>query len=786
MKFINVHNVELKTIRIKRMNTRIKKIISVILVLSVIVAVVSSAAIFFMKECEKKKYNHVEKINLQSYVGNNVLSDSAFDNGLVCQLFNSYNPQQADSNFDKGQFSILLYNINDNESVFFPIHKPSQRTINDEGSKESFTYLYDNIAIANDLIIVCFTTAKYVENDSESKTLSYFEPTIFIYSKDGEFQGEFSLKEINEIDAAMIPNQGSLVADSRYIYAISSSYTNISSPDRSRDIKNEENFDNYLTVYDYNGDCVYYEKVSMNSSLTKSFGAGAILCDDGKVSLVNGDKVQVLNDIVSFDYVLQSDNEEYLIVYQKNKSIYGYKAEDKKITKLMTLSNDIQMSINFQEAYFWKDEIYCAYNEGTVMSDTLFQLKRGKGKKQEDNGKKLVIGTTNEFFSLGSLSTEFHENHPEYQIEIREFESEEQLMEAIIKNEQIDLVDLSSINQKTLEDKSLLEDLYSYIDADNELSWEDLNEDVMKVFETDGHLYEAFPGYFPVTILVKSSEMEQEWNYEQIMNLAYENTSLFYREEMLDYAYLRYKNAICSNDLNKKKCDFSTPQFVSEFEKTKNYDSYESMLANESDELNLLDIFEKRGMIETSLSIYDLAFISYYNENNNDEMIIAGYTLEDGNYSFYGEAIKVGILSNSYQKDLAWEFVRPYFTKEFQTVECFRNGFFPTRRDSIELLNKVICAKDEQIIECIGSVSKYSGNRAFDYQYDNIEWGPAELTNIQQYEKALLPAIMYPIKDEIYLMLIEEAEPYWNGNKSSKECLDTVNSRVSIYLKERE
>lgn len=767
------------------MNKRLKKSIIIILALVAIVAVVSATAIFFVKQRDKK-YNHIDKINLQSYAGNNVLSESAFDNGYICQIFNSYNPQETDSNFEEGKFYILLYNINDNESVFYPIQKPSQRTMKDDDSRESFTYLYDNIAMVDDLIIVSFTTAKYIENNAGSKTLSYFEPTVFLYSKDGDFQGEFPLKEITDIDAAMIPNQGSLVADGNYLYAISSANTNISTPERNRENKNEEIFDNYLTVYDYKGDCVYYKKISMNSSLTKAYDEGAILCDDGKISFINGDLEQAVNDINSINSVLQCGNGNYSIVYQKKNSIYGYNAENNKSTKLMTLSNETQMRITSQGAYYWNDEIYCAYNEGSVTSDTLIMLKRGKEKEQKDNGTKLVIGTTNEFFSLGKLSTDFHKMHSEYQIEIREYESEEQLIEAIAKSEQIDLVDLSSINQKTLEDKGLLVDFYKYIDADSDLSRDDFNEDVMKIFETDGHLYEAFPGYFPVTILVKSSVMEQNWNYDQLTNIAEKNSSFFYREEMLNYAYLRYKNAIYSNESTSSSCNFTNSLFLTEFEKTKDYTSYEALFSNETDNINIMDIFEKRGMIETSLNIYDLAFMSYYNENNSDEMIIAGYTMDDGNYSYYGEAISLGILSNSSQKDMAWEYVKPYFTKEFQTVECFRSGFFPTRKDSLNLLNEVICSKNDKKIECIGDISAFSGNRAFDFQYDTIEWGPANLSNIQQYEESLVPAIKYPTKNEIYSMLAEEAEPYWNGNKSAKECMDTVNSRVSIYLKERE
>lgn len=767
------------------MNKRLKKSIVVILAL-VALAVVFTTAISFTKEREKKKYNHIDKINLQSYVSTNVLSESAFDNGYICQIFNSYNPQESDSSFDDGKFYILLYNLENNESVFFPLQKPSQRTIIEDGSRAEYTYLYDNIAMAKDSIVICFTTVKRIENESHTKNLSNFEPVVFLYSKDGVYQGKFSLNEITDIDAAMIPHQGSMVADSKYIYVISSANTNLSTPEGKRENKSEETFDNYLTVYDYNGDCVYYRKVSADYYLTKSFGEGAILCDNGKVSLINGDKEQTVNEINAFDYVLQSENENYSIVYRKKNSIYGYNVDDKKSTKLMTLSNETQMRINSQAGYYWNDEIYCAYNEGSIMSDTLFVVRRGKEKTQEDNSKKLVIGTTNEFFSLGSLSTEFYKNHSDYQIEIREYENEAKLIEDIAKNKQIDLVDLSSVNQKVLEDKCLLEDYYSYVDADSEMSRDDFNEEAMKVFETDGHLYEAFPGYFPVTILVKSSVMEQGWDYDQLANIAQKNSSSFYREEMLNYAYLRYKKEIFSNELSQDTCDFSNYLFMTEFEKTKNYDSYETMFANDSDELDLLNIFEIRGMIETSLDIYDLAFISFYNENNDDEMIIAGYSLEDGNYSFYGEAISVGILSNSSQKEMAWEYVRPYFTKEFQTVECFENGFFPTRKDSLNLLNEVICAKDEQRIECIGDISKFTGKRAFDYQYDSIEWGPANLVNIQQYEEKLFPAIKYPTKNEIYSMLAEEAELFWNSNKTSKGCLDTVNSRVSIYLKERE
>lgn len=204
-----------------------------------------------------------------------------------------------------------------------------------------------------------------------------------------------------------------------------------------------------------------------------------------------------------------------------------------------------------------------------------------------------------------------------------------------------------------------------------------------------------------------------------------------------------------------------------------------------AEEIDLISLLEKRGSVETSLNIYDLAFLSYYNDNNNQDIIIAGYPMEDGNYSFYGEAIQVGILSSSKQKNLAWEYIRPYFTSEFQTIECYRNGFFPTRKDVLNILNEIICLKSEKEVQYVGVLQEYSGNRALDYTYNDIQWGPADIVKVQKYEEELSHAKKYPSKDRIQSILLEESESFWEGNKTAQDCLKVVNSRVKIFLEER-
>ena len=752
-------------------------------------------AIIVALKISNKGNTYVESLSLQDINDSNICMFGSFHNGKLIQYMvpgNKSNPAEGIS-YENGH-SFLFYDLANKTSESVQITDPSalKEKIESlsEGEYTEDMYAYKSISITNEYIFLSFVNYRFKRKEGVQKgKIQYINPVIYMYSLDGEYIRDFSLEDSESLDAILIPSEGNMVCDDNYLYIICQSDYMHSSKEITRrgdagDF-NPENAEYYLAVYNFEGDLLKTDEVSGKARLTASLYNGAILQDGKKVVFFQGTQSKNVKNNFKDSYVIQSSDSKYDFLYLKDYDVFGYDIDSAKSKRIIKSDQDnianMQITVS-GTAYYYNDKIYNSYNNA-AFQDMLVVLNQGKDKNSNKNVEKKLriacIGTPTE----GRLNQIFRAKHPDYEVEFVEFENEGQFLEAIGKGEQIDIVNLGGLDENNLIEKNLLEDYYLYIENETSLSKDDFIPEVMNVFEADGSLYEATSGYFPLTVLAFESVLtdKKEWNYETLNSIMQDNPKEFYREEVLDYAYVYMQDEL----INGKNCDFTIPGFVEVFENSKKYRSMQDIYGfNDDENVDWIALLEKRKFVKTMVSYTDLAFLSDYNKNHSEKIIILGQPTKEGNVSFYAESVKYGILSSSNEKEVAWDWVKPLFSKDYQLTECYMNGFFPTRKDVLAELNTIICATDSINISSIGEISEFESNTAFGYSYPDLKWGAADLSEVEKNEKDLQNASKYNGSDMIYGILREEADAYWIGSKNAKDCLDVVNSRVKIYLGE--
>ena len=144
--------------------------------------------------------------------------------------------------------------------------------------------------------------------------------------------------------------------------------------------------------------------------------------------------------------------------------------------------------------------------------------------------------------------------------------------------------------------------------------------------------------------------------------------------------------------------------------------------------------------------------------------------------------VRLAMSAQSECKEGAWQFIRGFFSEEYQQAACTTSAAkFPVRVDVLEWLGE-----QELTSTPNESVNGYSENGYYLYgEYKEVP---------PMTEEDVAKAIAYLkkvnrveyVNYEVYGIVTEEVEPFFAGQKSAKEVAKIIQSRVSIYLAEQQ
>lgn len=357
--------------------------------------------------------------------------------------------------------------------------------------------------------------------------------------------------------------------------------------------------------------------------------------------------------------------------------------------------------------------------------------------------KLFVLATSGYGGSLGRIIGKFNRENSEYKIEMHQydFHDSDRLRTEIIAGKGPDIVDVWTIPLSGDVSK-LFVDLLPYLENDTDISVNDFIPNVFEAAKIDGALYYAMP-----TINIRTVAVADD--------AAVESKDLSFDEYIAQFKNYDGKSASVSqlgpNDILLNAFPIIWKDIVTETENGAPVVD-KALLAKW---LEFCKTAPSYGLdFET---IYGWLRIKRVSINMEADAKFIGYPSEkSGGVVALPELLCFAILSNSEHKDAAWEFMKLALSYEYQNESIFS---IPTRIDSFEKflenslaaefeIKEMDCEKMRKIVESVDIV--YFGRH-----------------------------------DSAANILAEEAAGYFSGQVKLEDAVNSISSRLDIYLSEQ-
>lgn len=364
----------------------------------------------------------------------------------------------------------------------------------------------------------------------------------------------------------------------------------------------------------------------------------------------------------------------------------------------------------------------------------------------------------------------FNERNDSFQVVVKDYQYKDEYDAAqmIASGDYPDII-YSTYNTfiAGLVEKDCLEDLSVYIDRSSNLSMEDLSGNVVEAYtdQVTGKLF-ALPDHYTIeTLYGTKAELEEGgWTTEQFLDWLAEHPNA----QALHFPAKRDIFDVCIDGMLEQsngKINLNEEELKLFAEKLKNlemvdtseYSLNEMMELYENDASRLGDNIENLGQIAIAENEY------------KEEFVVKGYPGADGMPRAYINSPAMSILSTSEVKQGAYEFLEFYlmYVEKTQGEVMREHGTFRLTidRDSMEKAKQRLL----QTTDFLGTPCTFT-ERQVDEVLDIIPY-------VRRKDYSL---------DTLRNLIWEELEYYLEGKKELEETCRIIQSRVHVYLGERE
>jgi len=410
-------------------------------------------------------------------------------------------------------------------------------------------------------------------------------------------------------------------------------------------------------------------------------------------------------------------------------------------------------------------------------------------------------------YDMQESIVKFNRTSPDYRIEVldySEYNTEEdysagltKLTTEIMAGNVPDIIDLNGLPYSKIASKGLLEDLTPYLAADSELNGK-LLPNVVEALSVGGKLYRTASSFNVITAVGAASIVGDTpgWTLKDLKTaLSYmpegctpfdETTT---QSEVLNYALCMELDKLVDWDTG--KCSFDTGLFAEALEFSamfpKEYDWNNYSYDDSSSEYARIANGQQMLLLQW---FYDFDTIQYINAIFGGNATYIGFPTSDGvgsamNFNENGYAIS----AKCSNKDIAWQFVRTMFTKDYQLSKTWS---FPTNSDALA----------ERVKEATTPYyeTDWEGNFVLDENGNKIEqsrgtwgWGgyEVEIYALTEEEAAevvdMLTSVdkVYNYDEELMNLITADCEAFFAGQKSADEVGKLLQSKMTIYVGEQ-
>ncbi len=462
-------------------------------------------------------------------------------------------------------------------------------------------------------------------------------------------------------------------------------------------------------------------------------------------------------------------------------SLYNYEYDKKEMNKIISLSECGIVSSDILYLECSADRIEIIDNYTSNKNSELIILEKGKNEKDV-----VTLGTIQVAQDLERAVTSFNRYNKDTKIEFVQYyddnkgfdESVNKLKQDIVQGVAPDIMEVSVIDYEMLADKSALENLFAYMEGDEECSIDMIMPSVLEAYTLDEKLYNISPSFQLYSIWGKNSIIQNKTGItlKELMEVLKNN------EKSLNNIYgfsadETVLTTLCTFGMNefidweKGICDFESDYFYDLLSFAKEYeggyrDGSASKGIKENEIVMTVGVIDSIAdyQIQQKLYLEEIDFVGYPTNNN------AGTAL-----GYRGSQLSIN--SKSDEKEKAWEFVKYYI------LNGYSGEGFPTLKMSFEESMKAAMQKDYIVTE----EGKHEAPKATYWDEDAyIEVYEAEQKDIDTIKKLISDAKnKFKYNTMILNIINEEASAYFQGQKSVDDVASLIQNKVTLYLQEQ-
>lgn len=467
-----------------------------------------------------------------------------------------------------------------------------------------------------------------------------------------------------------------------------------------------------------------------------------------------------------------------------SSAVYSCEPDSERVVRLFNLKDYNMISEEIQTLVQTSaDEIIMVSWElldqrSSVEIIKLKETVAGEGKEE----KKIITLLCLEEFAdelYGEIIADFNKQSKEYNVVIEGLSlsgiTREDIFSSIntrlMAKESADLIYIFDYRDiKRYESKELLEDLTPYLEKSVTLKKEDYIEEVLKCFEVEGKLYGMSVTFCVDTLAGRASELGDAagWTVEEFLDWLKQHPEAKGQEGLSQEVILEY---CLKGDLDryadweKRKVLFEGESFKDLLTTIKSLDTDGNTYYD-----NWVQVIEQEAPILEQLYMGNFEGYAPYREAQyGEEMVYIGYPGTDGTPKYFFDTGCLSILSRSTCKEGAYAFWEYYMTHDKTAGRPYY-----TRKASYEASMQYALEEEIPI--------------NYDYDTGEYEWIPA-LTEKQKDKQIEL--FKYSVPDSLFnqtirSIVIEEAQAYFQGDKTLDDTCRIIQSRVQLYLDENQ
>lgn len=654
----------------------------------------------------------------------------------------------------------------------------------------SNTYVWINSAVIDENANVYGVVEVSIDSMDETGNYVYEQKMLlYCWNEQGEIQWSADLKEgRSEDEYFYVSNMFSDKEGTLWLYGNSEMLTY----DKQGNKKNQKKLGEEVNGNLYMDKAGKLLLVSWNNDYTKQTMREV---DKNTLELLAEQEFpSILNN-----YVIYQDGNVFDFVLCYSNSVYGYNMGDAEPKELMDLVDSDLYSYGLNSVCLIDEEhILGTYND----PDDWKSIVAFFTKVQPEDVKEKTPITLAAMYLSGDVKKrviDFNKSNDTYRIQINEYNQYSTMDDYMAGYTKLnnDIVagkipDILVVDEAMPFDsyvaKGLITDLYTLMENDEEIKKEDFSQNIMDAFSADGKLYRLVPGYRVSGVFGKTSIVGDRtgWNmqeFQELMTTMPEETQSF--SEMTRDGMIYMGLMFANNDYidkNTGKCSFDSPEFieflefVSTFPKEIDYTIYEDENYWE----------EMEGMYRENRAILLNRYISTYADFNRmekgefgEEVTAIGFPTASKNGNVILADSSYAISAKSKCQEGAWEFLRYYLLDEYQEELEYA---FPIKKSALEKQAAEAMERPYWINDD-GTKEYYDDT----YYIDGVEViiEPMTQQEVDEFTAFLNSLTMVGgYNQSIQDIVTEEAEPFFEGQKSAQEVAKIIQSRAQLYISE--